>query len=162
MADEIIIPPRRGEFFTVDNEPTHRFITWIESLTNVTNSVSGEVSETSELISNDSGLEDDLDGLGTELALLTPFPEDQIEVVAVSADFTTTGNQIIICTNTAAIDITLNATPSDGEQLHIKKQNTGRVNVIGDIDGDTKKAIVLRYDAPHLVFTVSAGEWSII
>ena len=157
-----ITPPRRGEFLTADGQPTHRFITWIESLTAQSNEVTSEVSETSELISSDSGVVEEVEGLGNELALLTPPQIEETEVIATSTDFTTTGSQIIICTNTGSIDITLNPNPDDGEQLHIKMQNTGRVNVIGEIDGDTKKAIVLRYDSPHLIFTIDAGEWSII
>ena len=103
-----------------------------------------------------------LEELDTEFSQLTMPAIKEAEVIATNADFTTTGSQIIICTNTAAIDITLNSNPDDGEQLHIKRQNVGRVNVIGAIDGDTQKAIVFRYDSPHLIYTVDAGEWSII
>ena len=162
MAEKILTPPRRDEFLTPDGRPTHRFIKWIESLTQVTNTTSGEISETSELISSDSGVSEDVEGLGSELALLTPTPVEEVEVISASANFTTTGSQIIICTNPAAIIITLNATPDDGEQLHIKRQNTGAVTVSGNIDGSVTLAIGLRYSSPHLVYTVDAGEWSIV
>ena len=41
------IVPRRGEFFTIDGEPTTRFITWMESLTS-------EVNTTTEIIESPS------------------------------------------------------------------------------------------------------------
>ena len=158
----IITPPKRGEFLTAKGEPTLRFITWIESLTAQSNETTGEVSETSELISSDSGVVEEVEGLGNELALVTPPPIEETEVIATSTDFTTTGSQIIICTNTIPINITLNPNPDEGEQLHIKMQNTGSVNLIGPIDGETEITIINRYDAPHLIFTVDAWEFSII
>ena len=104
-----------------------------------------------------------LDKLRTLIySLLSRVDIAEPKIVSTSTDHTTNGNEVVICTNTSAITITLNTNPDDGEQVHIKRQNTGRVNVIGDIDGDTEKAITLRYDSPHLVFTVDAGEWSII
>ncbi|MEE9532743.1 MAG: hypothetical protein V3W52_17325 [Syntrophobacteria bacterium] len=87
---------------------------------------------------------------------------EEPESVSTSVDFTTTGSQTIICTNTTAITIALNATPADFEEVHIKRQNIGPVDVSGAIDGDTLKTINKRYDAPHLIFTVDANEWSII
>jgi hypothetical protein len=158
----IITPPRRGEFLTANGEPTQRFITWIESLTTITNEVSGEISEASELISGSSEADEVLDGLQTDLAFITPLAEQDAQVITASADYTTTGSQIIICTNTADITITLNLTPDDTEQVHIVRQNTGAVTVSGAINGDTTLQIGQRYSSPHLVFTVAANEWSII
>lgn len=103
-----------------------------------------------------------LEEFDAEFSQLTTPATKEIEVIATSADFTTTGSQIIICTNTAAIDITLNPSPDDGEQVHIKRQNAGGVNVIGAIDGGAALQIGQRYSSPHLVFTVDADEWNII
>ena len=162
MADPILTPPRRDEFLTPDGKPTHRFIKWIESLTRVTNTTSGEVSEVSELISGAS-LADELVGeLEIDMDLITPQIDMGVEVISTSTDFTTTGDQVIICTNTLAVTITLNPTPDDGESVHIKRQNTGTVTVSGSVDGGTTLAIGGRYSAPHLIFTLAAGEWSII
>ncbi len=91
-----------------------------------------------------------------------PSSKDQVEVIGITANYTTTGDQIVVCSNTAAITVTLNANPDDGEQVHIKRQGTALVTVSGAIDGDTSKDITFRYDSPHLVFTIDAGEWSII
>ena len=85
-----------------------------------------------------------------------------LSAISVSGNFTTTGDQIIICTNTSSITITLNATPKDKEEVHIIRQNTGAVTVSGAINGDTSLTIGNRYSSPHLVFTLAANEWSII
>lgn len=159
---EPIIPPKRGELSTPKGLTTTRFQQWIESLTRQSNETTGEVSETSELISSDSGIVEEVEGLGNELALVTPSPIEEPEVITANADFTTTGSQIIICTNTTDITITLNATPDDVEQVHIVRQNTGAVTVSGAINGDTTLTIGNRYSSPHLVFTIDADEWNII
>lgn len=89
------------------------------------------------------------------------FLPDETEIINATADFTTTGNQVIICTNSAGITITLNPNPDDGERVTIKRQNGG-VFVSGLIDGTTGKRIANRYSAPQLIYTLAAGEWSII
>ncbi len=88
----------------------------------------------------------------------------QTSVIAASAAFTTTGTQVVICTNTAAMTIKLNATPDDGEEVEIKRQNAA-VTIDGNgqtVDGATSVVILAQYDSPHLVYTVAANEWSII
>ena len=84
------------------------------------------------------------------------------EILAVSVDYTTTGDQVLICTNAVTITVTLNPSPADGEQVHIKRQNTGTVIISGMIDGATSITPISRYDSPHLIYTVDAGEWSIV
>lgn len=178
-----IIPPRRGEDITQAGRGSVRLHEYFESLTRDVNIVSGEVSEASELVSSSGDgaelieeLEVDLafitpaddmsaeliDEIEVDLSFVIPAPDRETEVISASAAFTTTGSQIIICTNTAAITITLNDNPDDGEQVHIVRQNTGAVTVSGDINGDTSLTIGQRYSSPHLVFTIDAGEWSII
>lgn len=86
------------------------------------------------------------------------------EIVTITADFTTTGNQIIICNNTSAITVTMNAQPDDGERAYIKRRNAPvkAISTLG-IDGQTTaKAIVNRYDCPLLVYTAEIDEYSII
>ena len=161
MADPII-PPRRGQDITLGGRGSVRLHDYFESLSRDVNEVVGEVSEASELVSaTGEGLET-IEELEVDLAFIIPSPDKETEVITASVDFTTTGSQVIICTNTAAITITLNANPDDGEQVHIKRQNIGSVTVSGDIDGRTSLTIGQRYSSPHLIFTVDAGEWSII
>jgi hypothetical protein len=87
----------------------------------------------------------------------------QLTVVSVSADYTSVGNEIIICTNSNTITITLNANPNNKDQILIKRTN-GPVIVTSTkgIDGITKKGILNKFDSPHMVFTVEADEYSII
>lgn len=85
-----------------------------------------------------------------------------LNVVSTSADYTTTGNEIIICTNTNDITITLNVSPEDTEQVHIVRQNVGGVTISGTINGQSSLVIGQRYSSPHLVYTNDGGEWSII
>lgn len=89
---------------------------------------------------------------------------DGFELITVATGdtaFTTTGNQVVICNNTAAATITLNALPDDGEELHIKRRDTS-VTVSGTVDGNTSTPIPSKFDSMHLVFTLAAAEWSII
>jgi hypothetical protein len=83
------------------------------------------------------------------------------EIESGDTAYTTTGNQKITCNNTAAATITLNTTPVDGEEL-ILKRKAAAVNLIGTVDGDVNPVIAFKYDSPHLCFTRSTGEWSII
>jgi len=120
----------------------------------------GELYEPGIQTSNVDELAEELE-VSQEMAVQAPVSE-VLEVITANANFTTTGNQILICTNTAAITITLNANPDDGEQVHIKRQNAGGVKVVGAIDGATTKTIGVRYSSPHLIYTIDANEWSII
>ncbi len=97
------------------------------------------------------------------------FPKTNIngkvfDVISVTADHTTSGNEILICNNTTPILITCNATPDQEEEIYIKRRSSP-VNVISTkgIDGETmSKRIALKYDSPHLIFTTEADEFSII
>jgi hypothetical protein len=86
----------------------------------------------------------------------------QLTVVSVSADYTSVGNEIIICTNTTAITITLSSTANDLNEIKIVRQGAGLVTVSGPVNGSTGFPLVSRYDAPDMIFTVEAGEYSII
>ena len=115
-----------------------------------------------ELDSGD-GLEERVEELENDISFSSVSPEE-FEVLTVTASFTTTGNQIIICNNTSAITITLNATPGDGERVYIKRANTGTVSVASsdNIDGSASIAIISRYDCPLVVYTIGVDEWSVI
>lgn len=86
------------------------------------------------------------------------------DVIALTADHTTSGNEILICNNTSLITVTCNTMPDDEEEIIIKRRGV-EVDVIASkgIDGETiKKRIVTKYDSPHLIFTGEADEYSII
>ena len=91
------------------------------------------------------------------------FPLDT-EIINASSDFTTTGSQIVICTNSTASTISLNSLPEDGEKVKVKRQNT-MITIDGNgntIDGRATLPINFRYDSPQLVYTLAANEWSIV
>lgn len=73
--------------------------------------------------------------------------------------FSATGKQIIICNNTGSLDLTLNASPDDAEDIHVKRNAVGAVNFIGSIDGFTNNSIASIGDGIHLIYTIDQGEW---
>lgn len=82
-----------------------------------------------------------------------------------STDYTSraeVGHEVIICTNTSDITITLNPVHKDSDRVTVKRQSTGGVTVVGTIDGESSIILEPRYTAPQLVYTDAAGEWSII
>ena len=85
-----------------------------------------------------------------------------LEVVLVTADFTTTGNQMIICNNTTPINITLNVTPENLENVHVVRQNTGAVDVLGPTLGDTSLTIGSRYWSPHFTRIQELSTWVVV
>jgi hypothetical protein len=117
----------------------------------------GELYEPGIQTSNADELIEELENEGVTPSIVQP-----VEVISVLADFTTTGEQILICANSIDVDVTLNPYPDDGEQLHIKRAGDGLVTVLGDVDGNASTTIIFKYDSPHLVYTIDAGEWSII
>lgn len=64
----------------------------------------------------------------------------QLALSEINTATTLTGNQIVICTNSVAMDVTLNGSALNGEQAIIKSTNAD-VNIIGTVDGNN--AIVL-------------------
>jgi hypothetical protein len=119
----------------------------------------------------------ELRGLHTQLVIqlsLQPGGSDELynfsklhgyaikEIASGDTTFTTKGNQLIICNNTADATVTLNTTPLHGETVHLKRRSTGGLSFTGTIDGRTDYAIVSNYYALKLVYTSYAGEWSVI
>lgn len=105
------------------------------------------------------------EGLEEIIAQLTRNGDIASTITAISGSITTTGDQILICTNTSPIVITLNANPRDAERVIVKRQNTGAVSIAGNgnnIDGSTPLVIGSRYDAPTVMFTNAGGEWSVL
>ena len=68
-----VIKPRRGEIFTKDGEPTQRFYTWIESLTDQTN----ETTETTIVSSDNSGIRAELLALQQQVGSGNPLTSDE-------------------------------------------------------------------------------------
>lgn len=90
-------------------------------------------------------------------SLINGLVRDDFELIITDQDLTTGLNQIIICTNTVDIEITLDPQAIIEDEVHIKRTDK-KVNVIGLIDGKTNKVINIRYYSMHLVF--NGTEWS--
>jgi hypothetical protein len=76
-----------------------------------------------------------------------------------SANHTTSGNEILNFKNTTAIDITLNATPEDQETIHYSRDGSGRVNFIGTVNGDTNFYVKYQGSGGTLYYSSDLGEW---
>lgn len=79
------------------------------------------------------------------------------EVISTTADLTTSEFQIIICKNTASINIILDPKAIENDEVHIKRRG-GEINVIGSIDGVINKLINVPNYSMHLVF--DGTDWS--
>jgi len=79
------------------------------------------------------------------------------EVETVTENFTTKRNQILICRNTIGIEVTLDTSSIEGDQVHIKRRDA-YIDVIGMVDGVTNVRInLLKYS----LFLVYDGiDWS--
>jgi len=85
-----------------------------------------------------------------------------LEVITIATGdtaFTTTGNQLIICNNTAALTITLNLAPDDGEMITVIRRDAS-ISLVGDVNGSTPTAIPSKNDVLDVYYTLAAGEWS--
>lgn len=87
-------------------------------------------------------------------------------IIVDDGDHTTSGGELLICLNvpSSPITITLNETPEDGERVEIKRTN-GPVSFVSTLGVDgvtTPVPIISHLGAPNLVYTVAAGEYSII
>ena len=81
----------------------------------------------------------------------------EFEIVNTTVDVVVKEFQVLICKNTASIDVTLDTQAIENDEVHIKRRG-GSINVIGSIDGFTNRTInVLNYSM-HLVF--DGADWS--
>jgi len=158
MPDQII-PPRRNQWLTVSGLPTHRFIEYLEHLADSGNSYTDQL-EALEAISNVHIPNSSKQVTDLELLSINTFNPD-IKATVITADYTTYTNEIILCNNSSSITVTLNTSPKNNERVSIKRlDNT--VTVLGPIDGDTTKNIILKYDSPELIYNLTLDNWSII
>ncbi len=84
--------------------------------------------------------------------------------IAASADYTTTDNDVVICTNSVAITVSLNPEPNDLEFVTVKRANA-KVAINGNgktIDGESQVVLSRKYTGLDLVYTVEADSWSIV
>ena len=155
-----------------EGQPTQWFYLFIKSLWNKTGGSgdltfdfeSSEATEVAELMHQiDAVKQDEGDGFRYIPGVLDALPTSL--TVSVTGNYTTTGfvdTEILICSNSVPINITLNS-DNDGQQVIIKRQNA-EVKLLGNgntVDGESSMILGVKYDAPHLIYTTSAGEYSI-
>ena len=95
--------------------------------------------------------------------LIKPFFSKQ------TASYTTTGNagyEVVDVDSPSTVTVSLHATPSDGQQVVVKRMGSGAVTVdtagSETIDGAASKVIASRYEILRCIWLDSAGEWVVI
>ena len=86
---------------------------------------------------------------------------DIIELAAAATAITTTGDELVVCNNTAIGAVTLNLTPKDGEDCVVSRRNA-KLTVNGPINGGSVFTINGQYSSMHFKYSISANEWTII
>lgn len=85
--------------------------------------------------------------------------------ISTATAYTTTGLEDLVVA-TAAVTVTLNALPDDGEKVEIKRVTTaGNVIIDGNgntIDGAATFTLLSNYGSYDLIYSVTEGGWLII
>ncbi len=146
------IVQRRGEpLFERNGEPTHRFIRFLE-----------------ELNGNSNEMIDALTGFNEFDDLISESAKEQLlnDVVSTDVDYTTVGDQVIICT--AALTVTLSDEPEDQERVKVIIAN-GDVTVSGNGKLINKKADVtiifknlVTIGVLDIIYILELDEWFIV
>ena len=151
MANNIIVPRRKEDFFDQQGEPTLRFINWVELVTRQTNTSSITIENTEQALTSTSSR------VSRNAARINSIELKEFEIVNTTTDLTTEEYQIVICKNVAPINITLDPNAIKDDEVHIKRRGE-EITVIGSIDGFTNKTINILNYSMHLVF--DGTDWS--
>jgi hypothetical protein len=151
MANNIITPRRREDFFKPNGDPTNRFMDWIELVTGQTNSSSIIIEDTEQSLTSTSSR------VSRNAARINSVELKEFEIINTTVDLTAEEFQIIICKNTLPITITLDPRAIENDEVHIKRRG-GSITVSGSIDGFTNKTINILNYSMHLVF--DGVDWS--
>lgn len=79
------------------------------------------------------------------------------DIEIITADFTTSRNQIILCNNTSPINVTLDPDAIEEDVVNIKR-NDAQVTVFGTIDGQVDMVLNVPKYSTKLVF--NGTDWS--
>lgn len=88
------------------------------------------------------------------------IPKD--DIIDISTATTSAGSKVYVCT--AALTLTLNATPSNNELVKVKATN-GEVIIDANgktIDGESTYTIVVDYECINCLYIATTDEWLII
>jgi hypothetical protein len=151
MAENIVVPRRREDFFDENGDPTHRFIRWIESVTGQTNSTSIIVETT----------EQELTSTGSRVSRnatrINSIELKEFEIIKTTVGVTTAAFQVIICKNATPIIIILDPQAVEDDEVHIKRRGE-LVTVKGLIDGFTDFDLNAPLYSMHLIY--DGTDWS--
>lgn len=137
-----IIALRRGEpIFDPGGYGTRRFNEYIEAITSQVNTTASESSEITTQIAQTQTL----------LALIVESTKKNERVVNITANYTAKPFEIVVCANTSAINVTLEANPIIDDIINIKRKDA-KVTVNGLIDGKTNKVINIKYYSMKLIY----------
>lgn len=87
-----------------------------------------------------------------------------VEVVVVTSDYTTTGNQAVVVNSSSPVTITANPSPDSSEFFHVIRYGTGMVTVQSSklINGKSSKSIIRQYTAPKHLYIAELDTWNTI
>ena len=152
MAETIIVPRRKEDFFDSNGDPTLRFVRWIEAVTGQTNITSIVVENTEqELTSTGSRV-------SRNAARINSLELKQFELVETTVALTTNPFEIIDCANTAKIDITLDPNAVGKDEVHIARSGA-TVDIIGMVNGKTNIRLNVKGFSVHLIKQITGSGW---
>lgn len=87
-----------------------------------------------------------------------------LEIVVVTGDYTTTGNQAVVVNSASPVTITANPSPDTGEFFHVIRYGKGVVKVQASnlINGKPSKTIIRQYTAPKHLYIAELDTWNTI
>lgn len=133
-----VVPPRRGEFITETGIPTIRFMEYLETITDATNTATGDITL-----------------INSEIA-----PSSRT-IYVVSSNHITTGAELVVCQ--AALTVTLNPSPADKELVTVKRDGfNGSLLIVGTIDNGTNHNLFYNGDSVDLFYVDAESSWFII
>ena len=155
-----ITPPRRGEFLTADGQPTHRFITWIESLTSQTNTSTVDIVtlDLAEKYPWPTGLQaSDIDQ-----RFNFPQPTNEPRFRAVTATQNYTANDYEFINAKGSSTITLVKYPVENSVIIIRNGDGSNINLSGNgktINGSLAGILRREQTAIELYYFIDSDEW---
>ena len=112
----------------------------------------------------EDAIEDNEDLIIALTARVVLLEAKTLVIIVTAVDRTATGNEIIICTNSASKTITLMSSPVDQQTMQIKRTDE-TVIIAGNgknIDGATSKTLSDAKESATLIYSTTAGFWSVI
>ena len=155
-----LTPPRRGEFLTKDGEPTHRFITWIESLTSQSNETVTEIINTNirESYPFPTGLQ--ASDIEKSFNFPQPIQPPQFRAVTVTSNHTATDHEFINATRSSTIS--LPEYPIENSVIIIRNGDSSSIKLSGNgknINGSSTGVLTRQGTSIEFYYFLASDEW---